>query len=571
VFDIKTLLSELKLYKRELFFANFIAILAVLVNTPTPLLIPLLVDEVVLKKGGWLVSTIDKIFIGNHKAWFYIVVVLALTITLRAIFFTLSIWQNYIFTKISQDIVYKIRLKLLAHLERVDLQEYEKFTSAKVSSLMVVDLATIDIFLSSSISKLIISVLTFIGVAVVLMLIDWRLALFILSLNPLIIFFSTKLARKVGKIKRRENSLIQSFSEAINETLDFYEQVRVSNKGKHFFDRLKFKAKELKDVAVDFRYKSDASAKFSFLLFLGGFELFRAVGILMVLYSGLTIGLMLAVFGYLWVIMTPIQEIINIQYAYHNAKEATKRINELFKLEKEPKNKNRKNPFKNSKTNSITVKNLKFSYDGKEDVLKDISLEFKKGEQTAIIGGSGSGKSTLAKILVGFYSSYQGNIRIDGISYRDIGLKNIRENIFLVLQNPTLFNNTLRYNLTFGDDISEEKIKKAIEIAELNDVVKRLEKGLDTKIGKGGINLSGGERQRVSIARMIVKDPNIIILDESTSALDSLTEDKLFTKLKEYLKNKTTIIIAHRLSIIKDASRVYELKEGYLKNIKEAL
>ena len=109
-----------------------------------------------------------------------------------------------------------------------------------------------------------------------------------------------------------------------------------------------------------------------------------------------------------------------------------------------------------------------------------------------------------------------------------------------------------------------KKIKKAIDIAELSDVVKRLENGLDTKIGKGGVNLSGGERQRVSIARMIVKDPNIVILDESTSALDSLTEDKLFTKLKEYLKDKTTIIIAHRLSTIKDASRVFELKEGIL-------
>jgi len=564
LYDIKKLLQQLKNYKKELLFANLIAILAVMVSTPAPLLIPLLVDEVVLKKKGWLVSTIDSLFSGVHEPWFYVIVVLILTITLRALFFTLSIWQNYIFTKISQDIVYKIRVKLLEHLKSLDLKDYEKFTSAKVSSLMVVDLATVDTFLSTSISKLIISVLTVLGVAVVLLLIDWRLALFILFLNPLIVFFTTKLARKVGKIKRKENSLIQSFSEALNETLDFYEQVRVSNKGEHFFDKLYQKAKEIKDVAVDFRYKSDASAKFSFLLFLSGFELFRAVGIMMVLYSGLTIGLMLAVFGYLWVIMTPIQEIINIQYAYHNAKEALKRINELFELKQEPKIQNAKNPFEKVKTNSLKVKDLVFSYDGKKDVLKGISLEFEKAKQTAIIGGSGSGKSTLAKLLVGFYTPTQGEIYVDDISYKEIGLENIRENIFLVLQNPTLFNNTLKYNLTFGEDVSEEVLQYAIKIAQLEDVIKRLENGLETKIGKGGVNLSGGERQRVSIARMIVKDPNIVILDESTSALDSLTESKLFDGLEEYLKGKTTIIIAHRLSTIEKADKVYELKDGKL-------
>ena len=567
MYDIITLLKELKNHKKQFFTANIIAIMAVMVSTPAPLLIPLLVDEVVLKKRGWLVSSIDSIFSGNHQPYFYVLVVLILTVTLRALFFTLSIWQNYIFTKISQDIVYKMRVKLLDHLKGLDLKDYEKFTSAKVSSLMVVDLATVDTFLSTSISKFIISVLTVLGVAFVLVMIDWRLAAFILFLNPLIVFFTTRLAKKVGKIKREENRLIQSFSEALNETLDFYEQVRVSNKGEHFFDRLKQKADEIKKVAVDFRYKSDASGKFSFLLFLSGFELFRAVGILMVLYSGLTIGLMLAVFGYLWVIMTPIQEIINIQYAYHNAKEAIKRINELFELKQEPKVKNPQNPFKNKKTNSLKVENLVFSYDGKKDVLKGLNLEFEKGKQTAIVGGSGSGKSTLAKLIVGFYTPQSGSIMIDDISYEKIGLENVRENIFLVLQNPTLFNNTLRYNLTFGTDISDERLDFAIKTAQLEDVVKRLEKGLDTQIGKGGVNLSGGERQRVSIARMIVKDPNIVILDESTSALDSFTEDKLFDGLREYLKDKTTIIIAHRLSTIKDAVKVYELKDGKLINL----
>ena len=562
MYSIKKLLAQIVKYKKEFILANVIALLAVLVSTPAPLLIPLLVDEVVLKKPGWLVENIDRVFGGSHEPYFYVFIVLFMTIFLRGLFFILGVWQNYIFSKISQEIIYKLRVDILKHLKKLDLKEYEKFTSAKVSSLLIVDIETIDTFLSTSISKFIISVLTVFFVGIVLLLIDWRLALFILILNPIIIFFTTKLARKVGKLKRKENSLTQIFSEALNETLDFYEQVRVSNKGEHFFDKLFKKAKDIKDIAINFRYKSDASAKFSFLLFLSGFEVFRATGILMVIYSGLSIGLMLAVFGYLWVIMTPIQEIINIQYAYHNAKQALDRINELFKLKVEQDYPAKINPFKNTTTNEIRVENLWFSYDGKKDVLKDVNLTFEKGKQTAIIGASGSGKSTLAKLLVGFYQPNRGDIKVDGVSYKDIGLYNIRESIFLVLQTPTLFNNTIRYNLTFGENISEDRLKKAIEIAQLENVIAKLPKGLDTKIGKGGINLSGGERQRISIARMVVKDPNIVILDESTSALDSLTEEKLFVKLHEYLQNKTTIIIAHRLSTIKNAHMVYELDEG---------
>jgi len=562
MYSIKKLLLQILSHKKEFILANIVAVLAVLVSTPAPLLIPLLVDEVVLKKPGWLIESIDKVFSGGHEPYFYVFVVLFLTIALRGIFFILGVWQNFLFSKISQEIVYKLRVDLLEHLKKLDLKDYEKFTSAKISSLLVVDIATIDTFLSTSISKFIISVLTVLFVGVVLILIDWRLALFILILNPIIVFFTTKLARKVGQLKRKENSLTQVFSEALSETLDFYEQVRVSNRGEHFFDNLFKKAKDIRDIAIKFRYKSDASAKFSFLLFLSGFEIFRATGILMVIYSGLSIGLMLAVFGYLWVIMTPIQEIINIQYAYHNAKGALDRINQLFLLKSEVDYPTKIDPFKGKSTNELKVENLWFSYDGKKDVLKGVNMLFERGKQSAIIGASGSGKSTLAKLLVGFYQPNRGDIKVDGVSYKEIGLSKVRDNIFLVLQNPTLFNNTIRYNLTLGEDIDESRLQKAIEIAQLQDVIEKLDNGLDTKIGKGGANLSGGERQRVSIARMVVKDPNIVILDESTSALDSLTEDKLFIKLQEYLKDKTTIIIAHRLSTIKNADVVYELDEG---------
>ncbi|HIO90668.1 MAG TPA: ATP-binding cassette domain-containing protein, partial [Campylobacterales bacterium] len=189
----------------------------------------------------------------------------------------------------------------------------------------------------------------------------------------------------------------------------------------------------------------------------------------------------------------------------------------------------------------------------------------------AIVGGSGSGKTTLVKILAGFFTESSGEIYYDGVNTQDIGLKQIRANSFLVLQSPQLFNNTLRYNLTYGEEIDEDTILKAIDIAELGDFIDSHKKGLDTMLGREGVSLSGGERQRVSIARMIVKNPKIIFLDESTSALDTVTESKLFAKLQTYLQDKTVVMIAHRINTIKSADFIYALEDGVLnlKNIED--
>jgi ATP-binding cassette subfamily C protein len=559
--DFKTLLKELKSYKKELVLANLIACFAVLISTPTPLLIPLLVDEVLLGSSGVLVYNIDSIIHGPNPAYVYVLVVLAITVFMRVLFFALSVWQSYLFTKVSQNIVYKIRKSLLGHLKGLDLSSYEVFSGAKVSSLLVVDLATLEEFLSSSISKLIISVLTVVGVGIVLLLIEWKLALLILFLNPFIVYFTTKLARRVAKIKRKENALIEAFSESLNKTLEFYEQIKVSNKTEHFVKNLDVRAKDVRDSAMEFRYKSEASSRFSYLFFLSGFELFRAAGILMAFYDDLSIGLMLAVFGYLWVIMGPVQEIIGIQYAYANAKAALTRINTLYKLKQEPSCEVKEDPFFNKVTNAIEVENLCFNY-GDHMILKDVSLKVDVGQKIAIVGASGSGKTTLAKLLVGFYTPECGVIKYDGVDAKEIGLEKIRDNVYLVLQTPQLFTNTLLYNLTFGDDVSQERLHYALEVAELKEFVDRQKDGLETLVGSEGVSLSGGERQRVAIARMVIKDPNIVFLDESTSALDSLTEAKVFGKLQEYLKAKTTIMIAHRLSTIKSADYIYVLGEG---------
>jgi ATP-binding cassette subfamily C protein len=563
-YTFKYILENIIKHKKELISANIISLLAVLLVTPVPLLVPLLVDEILLDQRGKLLNTIDWFFSGTHEAYFYILIVVFITIILRGLFFFLNTIQFKIFTIISKNIVYKIRQDLLNHISKISLKEYESFGGAKISSLMIIDVGTIDLFISNTVSRFIISILSLIGTAIVLLYINWKLGLFILILNPIILIFTIKLSRKASELKKEENKKIAIFQESLSETLDLFRQVRASNEENKFISKLDIDSKNIMDRSIDFEYKSKKAMNMSFFGVLAGFEIFRATGIMMVFYSDLSIGLMLAIFGYLWVVINPLNDILKIQYSYQNAKVALNRINSIFQMQSEPEYPHNKNPFLNTKTNSISIENLSFSYIKEKSVLTNINMQIKKGEKVAIIGTSGNGKTTLASLIVGFYQPDEGDIKYDGVSYKEIGLDVIRENVFLVLQNPLIFNNSFRFNITFGKDISDEKIQNALKIAQLKDFVNDLKEGLDTHVGTNGIKLSGGQRQRLSIARMILADPNIVILDESTSSLDVKTENILFHELSLFLKERTTIIIAHRLSTITKSDHIYVLDKGMI-------
>ena len=561
-YTFKNIFSEVFKYKKELILANIIAILAVLVSLPIPLMIPYLIDEILLKKPAVMIETINGFFAPPHEAYFYVFVVLVFSIIFRAFFFGLNVLQNWYFTKISKNVTYKIQQDLLSHISKTSLSEYENFGSGKISSLLVVDVATIDNFLGVSVSRFIISILTVIGIASMLLWLNWQLGLFILSVTPIIAYITKKIARNVGKLKKLENKKIAEFQEDLSENLDLFWQVKASNQERTFVENLNHKAHMMKETAINFKFKNEAAMLFSFFLFLASFELFRAAGILSVEYRDLTIGMMLAIFGYLWVIMNPLQEIISIQYAYHTAASALERINAVFMLDKEPIYPHKENPFKDKLTNSVSFKAVNFAYDEGKYSLKDINIHADKGKKIAIVGETGSGKTTLAQLLVGFYQPQSGAVMFDGVDYKEIGLDVVREHVYLVLQSPMLFNNTIRYNLTFGKAVEEAHLLEAIKVAQLEDFIDNLENGLDTIVGKNGVKLSGGQRQRLSIARMLIANPNIVILDESTSSLDVNTEESLFSALSSFLKERTTIIIAHRLSTITQADYIYVLDDG---------
>lgn len=546
-------------YRSPLIWGNLIAIAATLVSIPVPLLIPLLVDEVLLEKKGWIVETIDR-FTAIGEPMLYIGIVLGVTIFLRFLFFILSVVSQKFFITLSQELSFALRVRALEHLKTVSMASYESLGSGKVITHLITDIDTIEQFLGGALSKLIVSVATLVGVAAVLIWINPLFGILILVFQPLIMIITRKISSRVGLLKKEQNRTIGELSDNLTQMCDLFGQIRVSNKEERFIAQAIDQSRRLKASASEYGIKALAGERYSYTLFLSGFEIFRALGLVMVLTSDLSIGLMFGIFGYLWFMMTPVQDLLALQYSFANAKNALNRLNELLNLPTEPQT-DASAPLAVGGL-SIQTRDLVFGYGNNDPVLNGVNITLEAGKTVAIIGASGSGKSTLSQLLVGFYPPSSGDILYNGMSVKEIGFSKIRNEVFVVLQQPLMFNDTLRFNLTMGDSFNDEQIFKALDIAQLCEFVSSLPRGLETKVGKFGIRLSGGQRQRLSIARMVLANPKAVIFDESTSALDVHTESALFEALEEFLKEKTVIIIAHRLSTVEHADYIYVLENG---------
>ena len=559
IFDI------VKQHKSTLIVANLIAIMSALLSVPVPLLMPMLVDEVLLDKPGMIIDFLQSIFPEQWLGPIAIIgIIMLVSMLLRFGSLMLAVLQTREFTRIAKDISYRIRKQMLSHLQTISMAEYETMGTGSVTSHFVTDVNAVDEFLGSTLSKFIVAVLTIIGVAIILLWMHWQLALFILLMNPVVIYFTMVMGKKVKTLKRKENTAFELFQQALSETLDGIQQIRASNREGHYLERVSARARQLREHMTAFGWKSDAANRLSFFIFLMGFELFRGISMVLVLFTGLSIGEMFAVYAYLWFMMNPVQEVLSIQYSYYSANAALERINRLLHLEQEPVYEHKTNPFSGKHTVGLRVENICFSYGEEFNVLDGVSLEIRAGEKVALVGASGGGKSTLVQIILGLYPAKSGELYFDDVNVRDIGLDVVRQNVATVLQHPAMMNDTVRENLRLGHEHSDEELWQAANIAQLKEVIEGMPNGLDTIIGRSGIRLSGGQRQRLAIARMILSDPKVVILDEATSALDTETEARLHTAMHAFLQDRTTLIIAHRLSAVRQADRVLVFDAGQI-------
>ncbi|WP_430293099.1 ABC transporter ATP-binding protein [Pseudomonas sp. B1-22] len=549
-------------HRKALLLANLVTVLATACSVPIPLLLPLLVDEVLLGKGDAALQVMNHwLPDGWQKPAGYIGLMLLVTLMLRSCALVFNVLQARLFARLSKDVVYRIRLRLIERLKRIALSEYETLGGGSVSAHLVTDLDTLDKFVGDTLSRFLVALLTLCGTAGILIWMHWKLALLILLFNPLVIFATVQLGKRVKHLKKLENDSTARFTQALTETLEAIQEVRAGNRQGFFLGRLGVRAREVRDYAVASQWKSDAAGRASGLLFQFGIDLFRAAAMLTVLFSDLSIGQMLAVFSYLWFMIGPVEQLLSLQYAFYAAGGALTRINELLARADEPQYPPRRDPFVGQGTVGIQVRDLSFAYRD-ERVLDGMDLDIAAGEKVAIVGASGGGKSTLVQLLLGLYQPQSGSIRYGGVALEEIGLACVREHVAVVLQHPALFNDTVRANLTMGRERSDEACWRALEVAQLADTILTLPQGLDSVVGRSGVRLSGGQRQRLAIARMVLAEPRVVILDEATSALDAATEYALHQALGRFLEGRTTLIIAHRLSAVKQADRVLVFDGG---------
>lgn len=549
-------------HKRKIVLANILAVLATLASVPIPLLLPLLVDEVLLQQPGKAIPFLQGVLpAGWAVPLGFIGSLLLVTLVLRVCSLVFNVWQGKLFTQLAKGIVFQLRTLLLGRLERIAMAEYESLGSGSVAAHLITDLDTLDTFIGETLSRFLVALLTLCGTAAILLWMHWQLALLILLLNPFVVFATVKLGKQVKLLKKQENDSTARFTQALTETLDAIHEVRTGGHQGYFFGRLRARAAEARDFAVASKWKTEAAMRASGLMFQFGIDVFRAVAMLTVLMSDLSIGQMLAVFSYLWFMIGPVEQLLNLQYALYGANGAMQRLNQLLACKDETDWPARVNPFVGSDGVELEVCNLHFAYRD-EPVLRGMSFKIAAGEKVALVGVSGGGKSTLVQLLFGLYRPGSGEILYNGVPIEEIGLAGVRDNLAVVLQSPALFNASIRENILLGRADGDEQCWQALEVAQLAEYVRGLPQGLNTVVGRAGVRLSGGQRQRLAIARMVLADPAMVILDEATSALDSRTEQAVHTALQAFLQGRTTLIIAHRLTAVRQADRVLVLADG---------
>lgn len=472
--------------------------------------------------------------------------------------------QRYINEYVSQSVIYDIRNTLYAKIQKQSIDFFDRIETGQLISRGTSDIEAIRRLLSIGMRIFLRSICLYLGIFVMVGLMDWKLMLILTALAPVLFLIMFTYARKIRPLMRKIQNKFGDMNSVLAENVYGASVVRAFAAEEFEFDKFERENERYLQMNMQMaRLRAFLTTMFPLILGIGSFLLLFVGGRMIILGGDMDIGRLIAINSYLIMLQMPTRFMSFAILHFQEGSASLNRIFEIIDMEKKIQNKPGAIPMPKIK-GAISFQHVTFSYvEGNPPVLRDINLEIKPGEIVAFLGTTGSGKSTIVSLVPRFYDPQEGVIKIDGIDIREVLVETLRKQISIVQQEAFLFAKTIRENIAFGKpDATEEEIIRAAKIAQAHEFIMSFPNGYDTIVGERGVTLSGGQKQRLTIARALLLNTPILIMDDSSSALDFETEYQFQKAINELIKNRTTLIITQRLSTIKYATKIIVMDKG---------
>ena len=514
-----------------------------IINTTISIFIPYII--------GYIIDNITK----NITS--FIIILLFIYI----INYILTIIQNKIIINSVENTIYKIRRDTLNHLVKLPLSYFDKNDIGNIISTLTNDLDKISECLEEVITTIINSIITVIGVTIIMFYMNVILSIIVILSVPLFFLIILKMSKKMNYYFDSLQNSLGNLTSSTEEIASNIKQIKSINKESYFIDKFNNINKIYRDYAIKSSVYSYLILPINLIINNLSNILIIGVGSILVVNKSITIGKIVSFLSYATMFRNPINDISSLVATVGEAIAGFKRINNILNQKIEDNG-----LIVPSIKGNIEFKNVYFKYDQK-NILNNINIKLKENENLAIVGETGSGKTTIINLIEKFYKINKGQILIDNVDINEIDKNELRKNIGLVLQDAYFFKDTIMNNIKCGIDITDEEVIHICEDINANKFIEKLPNGYYTIIDNNANNLSNGEKQLLSIVRCLIKNPKIVILDEATSEVDIKTEKDIYEGIKKILKNRTSIVIAHRLSTIKNFDKILVLKTGKIKEI----